>query len=121
MAQDLIIKQVQSSSPMLVRELMADITENLYEVLDLRYMTVQNLTPDPALLVRLIRETSRPEMAFIARCGIYFGFVLGLAQAAVWALTKNPWVLPVFGGCIGLFTDWLAIKLIFVPREPVRL
>src|SRR5262249_37643926 len=72
-------------------------------------------------LVRLIRETSRPEMAFIARCGIYFGFVLGLVQAAVWALTMNPWVLPAFGGCIGLFTDWLPIKLIFVPREPIRL
>src|SRR5699024_10457156 len=46
---------------------------------------------------------------------------LGIAQAAVWALTKEPLVLPIFGGCIGLFTDWLAIKLIFIPREPIRL
>src|SRR5699024_10099499 len=79
------------------------------------------LTENRALLVRLIRETSRPEMRFIARTGIYFGFVLGILQATVWALTKEPLVLPIFGGCIGLFTDWLAIKLIFVPREPIRL
>lgn len=121
MAKELIVKQLQAGSPRLVRLLMTDLRDHLADVLDVKHMTVQNLTRDRALLVRLIRETSRPEMAFIARCGIYFGFVLGLVQAAVWALTKNPWVLPIFGGCIGLLTDWLAIKLIFVPREPVRL
>jgi uncharacterized membrane protein YheB (UPF0754 family) len=121
MAQALIVKQVQTAAPRLVRELVSELSENLDEVLDAKHMIVQNLTRDRALLVRLIRETTRPEMAFIARCGIYFGFGLGVVQAFVWALTKNPWVLPVFGGGIGLFTDWLAIKLIFVPREPVRL
>jgi len=120
MAQELIVKQLQASSPRLVSELMTDIRENLDGLLDLKHMATALLTRERALLVRLVRETSRPEMAFIARCGIYFGFTLGLIQAVVWALTKNPWVLPVFGGAIGLFTDWLAIKLIFVPREPVR-
>jgi uncharacterized membrane protein YheB (UPF0754 family) len=60
-------------------------------------------------------------MSFIARAGIVVGFTLGVLQAVTWALTKEPWVLPIFGGCIGLFTDWLAIKLIFVPRDPIRL
>ncbi|EME64331.1 DUF445 domain-containing protein [Amycolatopsis decaplanina] len=120
MAQELLIKQVQASTPRLVREFMEEMTENLDEVLDFQHMTVRRLTRDKKLLVRLIRETSRPEMAFIARTGIYFGFGLGIVQAIVWAATKEPWVLPIFGGCIGLFTDWLAIKLIFVPREPVR-
>ncbi|WP_199431527.1 DUF445 domain-containing protein [Qaidamihabitans albus] len=121
MAQELIIKQVQASSPRLVRQLVDEMRENLDDVLDVKHMTVQNLTRDKALLVRLIRETSRPEMAFIARSGIYFGFILGVVQSIVWALTKEPLVMPIFGAAIGLFTDWLAIKLIFVPREPVRL
>jgi uncharacterized membrane protein YheB (UPF0754 family) len=56
-------------------------------------------------------------MAFIARSGIYFGFALGLVQTLVWALTREPIVLPLFGMCIGLVTDWLAIKLVFFPRE----
>ncbi|WP_431877158.1 DUF445 domain-containing protein [Amycolatopsis sacchari] len=120
MAQELVVKQVQAAAPRFVQDLVTDLRENLDEVLDVKHMAVQRLTRDKALLVRLIRETTRPEMAFIARCGSYFGFGLGLVQAVVWALTKNPWVLPVFGGCIGLFTDWLAIKLIFLPREPVR-
>ncbi len=120
LAQEMLIKQVQASAPRLVREFLDDVRENLDEVLDVQHMTVQRLTRDKALLVRLIRETSRPEMAFIARMGIYFGFGLGLVQTIVWAFTREPWVLPVFGGVIGLCTDWLAIKLIFVPREPVR-
>jgi uncharacterized membrane protein YheB (UPF0754 family) len=121
MAQELLVKQVQASTPRLVRDLMNEIRDNLDEVLDVQDMTVQNLTRDKALLVRLVRETSRPEMGFIARAGIVFGFTLGLLQAITWAFTKEPLVLPIFGGCIGLFTDWLAIKLIFVPRDPIRL
>ncbi|PRX50490.1 hypothetical protein B0I33_102612 [Prauserella shujinwangii] len=121
MAQELVIKQVQASTPRLVRQFVDDLRENLDEVLDVKHMTVQNLTRDRALLVRLIRETSRPEMAFIARSGIYFGFVLGVIQSIVWALTKEPLIMPIFGASIGFFTDWLAIKLIFVPREPIRL
>ncbi|WP_409184584.1 DUF445 domain-containing protein [Amycolatopsis sp. VS8301801F10] len=121
LAQELLIKQVQASAPQLVRDFLDEVRDNLDEVLDVRHMTVERLTRDRALLVRLIRETSRPEMTFIARAGIVFGFVLGLVQALVWALTHQPLVLPIFGGAIGLFTDWLAIKMIFLPREPVRL
>ncbi|MGW4485882.1 DUF445 domain-containing protein [Amycolatopsis sp. NPDC004368] len=120
LAQEMLIKQVQANAPRLVREFLEDVRDNLDEVLDVRHMTVESLTRDKALLVRLIRETSRPEMAFIARAGIFFGFGLGVVQAIVWALTRQPLVLPIFGGCIGLFTDWLAIKMIFLPREPVR-
>lgn len=120
MARELLIKQLQATSPKLVRQVMDELRSNLDEVLDVKHMSVRRLTSDKSLLVRLIRETSRPEMAFIARSGIYFGFVLGVVQSVVWALTKNPIVMPIFGASIGLFTDWLAIKLIFVPREPIR-
>lgn len=120
-AQELVIKQIQASAPRLVHQLMDELRNNLGDIVDVKHMTVQRLTQNRALLVRLIRETSRPEMAFIARSGIYFGFLLGIAQSLVWALTKEPLVMPIFGACIGLFTDWLAIKLVFLPREPIAL
>ncbi|MGH3759739.1 DUF445 domain-containing protein [Actinophytocola sp.] len=120
LAQEMLVKQAQASSPQLVKRVMAEIRENIGEVLDIRQVAVGALTRDKALLIKLIRDISRPEMAFIARCGIYFGFVLGLVQTAVWAITKDPWVLPVFGAIIGWFTDWLAIKLVFFPRRPKR-
>jgi uncharacterized membrane protein YheB (UPF0754 family) len=120
LAQEMLVKQVQAGSPELVRKIMGEIQDNIGEVLDIRQVAVSALTRDKALLITLIRDISRPEMAFIARCGVYFGLVLGLVQTVVWAVTKNPLVLPVFGAIIGLFTDWLAIKLVFFPRRPKR-
>ncbi|WP_197322208.1 DUF445 domain-containing protein [Saccharomonospora sp. NB11] len=121
MAQDLVVKHVQAGAPRLVRTVMDELRHDVADILDVRQLSVQRLTRDKRLLVKLIRETSRPEMAFIARSGIYFGFFLGIVQSIVWAMTKNPIVMPIFGASIGLFTDWLAIKLIFVPRDPIRL
>jgi uncharacterized membrane protein YheB (UPF0754 family) len=121
LAQDMIVKQVQAGSPAMVRRIMTEIRENITDVLDVKQVAVSALERDKELLVKLIRDISRPEMAFIARCGIYFGFVLGLVQTAVWAATHEPLVLPVFGAAIGLFTDWLAIKLVFFPRERTRI
>ena len=121
LAQDLIVKQVQAGSPAMVRRIMAEVRENIEDVLDIKQVAVSALERDKELLVKLIRDISRPEMAFIARCGIYFGLILGLVQTAVWALTHEPLVLPVFGAAIGLFTDWLAIKLVFFPRERTRI
>lgn len=121
MARDLVVKHIQAGAPRLVHRVVDELRDDIGDILDLKQLSVRRLTRDKALLVKLIRETSRPEMAFIARSGIYFGFFLGIVQSIVWALTKNPIVMPIFGASIGLFTDWLAIKLIFVPRDPLRL
>jgi uncharacterized membrane protein YheB (UPF0754 family) len=121
LAQEMLVKRAQARTPRLVEEITAELRENITEVLDIRQVAVDALTRDKALLVALIRDISRPEMAFIARCGVYFGLVLGLVQTLVWALTKNPVVLPLFGAIIGWFTDWLAIKLVFLPRSPRRI
>ncbi|WP_436502175.1 DUF445 domain-containing protein [Actinokineospora sp. HUAS TT18] len=121
LAQDLIIKQVQAGAPVMVKKIMHEIRSDIGEVLDVEQVAVEALQRDKELLVRLIRDISRPEMAFIARCGIYFGFVLGIVQTAVWALTQEPLILPIFGASIGWLTDWLAIKLVFFPRERTRI
>jgi len=117
LAQEMVIKQVQASIPALVARIMAELRDNVDDVLDIKEVAISAMHRDKRLLVKLIRDISRPEMAFIARCGVYFGLVLGLVQTLVWALTKSPLVLPLFGAAIGWFTDWLAIKLVFFPRE----
>jgi uncharacterized membrane protein YheB (UPF0754 family) len=121
LAQDVIVKQVQAGTPEAVRKLVLALQDNVDEVLDLKELAVVTLRRDPALMVRLIKDISRPEMAFIARSGIWFGFGLGLVQTLVWALTHQPLVLPLFGMAIGWLTDWLAIKLVFFPRERRRI
>ncbi|WP_424184011.1 DUF445 family protein [Actinokineospora sp. G85] len=116
-AQEILVKRVQAGTVDLVHQVMAEIRASIGEVLDVQQVAVTALERDKRLLVRLVRDISRPEMSFIARCGIYFGFTLGIVQTVVWDLTQQPWVLPVFGALIGWFTDWLAIKLVFFPRE----
>jgi uncharacterized membrane protein YheB (UPF0754 family) len=119
-AQLLLLKRVQAEAPKAITKIMREIAGNIEDVLDLKHMVVTNLVRDKALLNRLIRDISRPEMRFIARSGIWFGFILGCVQLVVWALTQSPIVLPLFGLGIGWFTDWLALKMIFLPREPRR-
>jgi uncharacterized membrane protein YheB (UPF0754 family) len=119
-AQQLLLKRVQAEAPKAITKIMREIADNIEDVLDLKHMVVTNLVRDKALLNRLIRDISRPEMRFIARSGIWFGFALGCVQLAVWTLTRSPIVLPLFGLGIGWLTDWLALKMIFLPREPRR-
>ena len=121
LGQELVLKRVQAAIPDLVARIMAELAGNIHEVLDIKEVAVNALHRDKRVLLKLIRDISRPEMAFIARCGIYFGLFLGLVQTAVWALTKAPLVMPLFGAAIGWFTDWLAIKLVFFPRERRRI
>ncbi|CRK61167.1 hypothetical protein [Alloactinosynnema sp. L-07] len=116
-AQRLVLDRVRAEAPRMVEKLMAELADNIEDVLDVKDMAVRNLVRDKAMLNRLIRDTAKPEMRFIALSGIYFGFVIGLVQLVTWALTKNPWVMPIFGGLTGWLTDWLALKMIFFPRQ----
>jgi uncharacterized membrane protein YheB (UPF0754 family) len=54
------------------------------------------------------------------RMGTIFGGAIGVVQMLVWAGTHNHLVLPLFGGFVGLFTDWIALTMILAPRAPTR-
>ncbi|MCT2582570.1 DUF445 domain-containing protein [Actinophytocola gossypii] len=118
---ELVVKRAQADTPVLVRRVLDEIRDNIGDVLDIERVAVAAMGRDKRLLIGLVREISRPEMGFIARCGIYFGLLLGLVQTVVWAATKEAWVLPVFGALVGWLTDWLAIKLVFFPRAARRI
>ena len=53
--------------------------------------------------------------------GFFFGFLLGVVQMFVWLLYDKPWTLPAGGAVVGYITNWLAIKLIFEPVDPVKM
>ena len=119
-AQRLLLRRVETEAPRVVEQIIRDLANNIEDVLDVKAMAVEAMVRDKALLNRLIREVSKPELRFIAHSGIYFGFVIGLVQMITWALTHNMWIMPVFGGLTGWLTDWLALKMIFFPRTPRR-
>ncbi|MEC3977855.1 DUF445 family protein [Amycolatopsis sp. H20-H5] len=115
-AQQLLIDRVRAQAPKVVARLMREVSTNIDEVLDVDDMLIEAMVRDKALTCRLIKEVATPEFKFIARSGIYFGFVIGLVQFVAWALTKEPLIMPIFGFFTGLITDWLALKMIFYPR-----
>ncbi|HEY0640892.1 MAG TPA: DUF445 family protein [Pseudonocardiaceae bacterium] len=119
-ARRLIVRRVQGEAPKIVAHIMRQITEDIDSVFDLKDMVVTNLVRDKDLLNRMFREAGRKEFAFIARSGIWFGGVIGFVQAIAWAVLHNPLVMPLFGLFTGWFTDWLALRMVFHPKEPRR-
>ncbi|MGH3860798.1 DUF445 domain-containing protein [Actinokineospora sp.] len=115
-----IVRHVQAEAPGVVASLLETVKNDVDAVFDLKDMVVTNLVRDKALLNRIFQHAGRKEFQFIARSGIVFGFAIGLVQMFAWAALKNPWVMPIFGGLTGWFTDWLALKMIFNPKKPTR-
>jgi uncharacterized membrane protein YheB (UPF0754 family) len=115
-----LVNRIKAESPAIVTRIMRDIQKNIETVFDLKDMVVRSLMRDKALLNRIFQEVGHKEFRFIARSGIPFGFAIGCVQAVTWAFTHSAWVMPLFGGFTGWFTDWLALKMIFRPRQPTR-
>lgn len=116
----LIIQRIQNEAPHMVEQIMEDIKSNITRVFDLKDLVINALVRDKELLNRVFLEAGHVEFKFIRNSGIYFGFAIGIIQAVVWAFTHNIWVIPLFGLFTGWFTDWLALKMIFNPKQPVR-
>ncbi|MDR3418872.1 MAG: DUF445 domain-containing protein [Nevskia sp.] len=117
---DLIVRRIKAESPGIVRQIMADIKRDMNAVFDLKDMVISALLRDKRLLNRIFLEAGSGEFRFIRKSGLYFGFAIGCVQAVTWALTHSAWVMPIFGGFTGWFTDWLALKMIFNPKQPTR-
>jgi uncharacterized membrane protein YheB (UPF0754 family) len=90
-------------------------------VFPLRTCVVRQMVAQPGKLGQLFRQCGQAELNFLTNSGLWFGFLLGLVQMAVALVWDNPWSLSIGGGIVGLATNWLALKWIFCPVEPVRL
>jgi len=89
-------------------------------VLDLDHVVLSAFVRDKEVLVDLFQKVGRVELEFLVNSGFGFGFVLGLGQMAAWAVKPLSWTLPVAGALVGYVTNWIAIKLLFEPAEPVN-
>lgn len=107
--------------PRHVEALIADIDENVEDLVDLKHMITTQLEGDKELLNRLFLESGAHEFRFIILSGFYFGIPFGLVQLLVWIVYPAWWVLPVFGLLVGWATNWIALNIIFRPLEPKRI
>ncbi|MEU6559859.1 DUF445 domain-containing protein [Nocardia nova] len=116
----MLIRRVEATVPQALDKFVSELGDHVDQVIDIRALAVDALTRDKRLTVKLIRTIGHNEMRFIVRVGVPFGAVLGTVQAVVWALTHSVWIMPAFGAFTGLFTDWLALQMIFRPVQPRR-
>ena len=91
------------------------------DFIDIDKIAHEALVEDRALLGRVLMDVAGPEFKFIERSGLWFGFLFGLIQMGVWIVYPEGWVLPVAGFLVGYGTNWLAMNLIYEPREPVQI
>ena len=106
--------------PMLLTHLLGELQKEINVVVDLPYVVNNAFVRDKVVLVDLFQKVGRVELEFLVNSGFGFGFLLGLAQMGLWAAKPRPWTLPVAGALVGYVTNWIAIKLLFEPVEPVN-
>ncbi len=111
----------------LVRRNVRRVTEEILErmgreasdFIDVDGIVRQAMAEDRALLGRVMVEIAGPEFRFIERSGLWLGGAFGAVQMLVWMAHPAGWVLPAAGFFVGYATNWLALTLIFEPREPL--
>jgi hypothetical protein len=110
---------LQPVLPMLLTHLLQQLQLEIDDVLDLRQVVLSAFVRDKEVLVDLFQKVGRVELEFLVNSGFGFGFLLGLAQMMAWAYAPAAWTLPAAGAVVGYVTNWIAIKLLFEPAEPV--
>jgi uncharacterized membrane protein YheB (UPF0754 family) len=116
-----VLARLHATAPGVVDNILAEMRADLSRFIDLQYLAVTILVKNKEQLNDLMKGMSGAAMKFIRRSGIYFGLAIGLVQMVAWALFHNPWIMPTFGFFTGFASDWLALNLIFIPREPRKL
>ncbi|MEM9069339.1 MAG: DUF445 family protein [Myxococcota bacterium] len=116
--------QVREGIQKEVRELTIKITDdfsdNITEILDLEQVVLDAVEEDKALMSLMFLQVGSSEFRFIENSGIWFGFLFGLIQMCIWLYYPADYVLPAAGFFVGYATNWVALKLIFHPKDPKK-
>ncbi|GAC13586.1 DUF445 domain-containing protein [Aliiglaciecola lipolytica] len=120
-AKNLVYKRVEADIPNVVAKMVDDFKHNVNEILDIKELVVGHLVNEPELINEIFLKSGEKEFPFIERSGLYFGFLFGLPTMAFWFWLQNWWILPLGGLIVGYATNWIAIKIIFEPKKPIRL
>jgi uncharacterized membrane protein YheB (UPF0754 family) len=109
---------VVQQAPHIVERVLRDVEADLPRYIDLNFMFVTTMVRNKAQLTRVVRATGRSGTRFMRRSGIYFGFAIGIVQAAAWGWIHQLWIMPLFGFIVGWISDYLAITMLFEPIKP---
>jgi len=115
-----LLNRANRDAPAVIASVMHDLQNNIETVFDLEDMVVQTFTEEPNLLNHMFISCGYDELKFIRDCGAYMGGAFGLVQVVLWMFYTAGWMLPTFGFFAGILSNWLALKMIFEPVNPVN-
>ncbi|MFQ3320379.1 MAG: uncharacterized membrane protein YheB (UPF0754 family) [Natronomonas sp.] len=118
---ELVHARVESRLPEIADTITERIGDNIEELLDINLMITKHLDENPELLNRIFIEVGDQELKFIINSGFLIGGFLGFFTIPLFLYIDQWWVLPVAGVCVGYATNWIALKIIFLPIEERRL
>jgi len=116
-----ISQLIEKNSRKVVHDIMDELKAKAPEFIDVEKIVQDAMVSERGLLSHVMLEVAAPEFRFIERSGWWFGLLFGLVQMSVWLLFPEQWILPVCGFLVGYVTNWMALHLIFEPREPVKI
>jgi uncharacterized membrane protein YheB (UPF0754 family) len=116
-----IFSQVEKNLPSVANDILSEFSNSADRLVDIACIAEHQVRENPEILNELFLRCAGKELSFVIRSGLYFGLPLGIIQAVLWYLYPYVWVLPLFGVLVGSGTNWIALKLIAHPANPVML
>lgn len=116
-----VIIEVKKDLPRILSGVIDDLQNNMDEVFNLKDMVVTEVKQNRGILNEVFQKSGQDELTFIKRSGLYFGCLFGVVQMVLWMFYQPWWLLPAVGFFVGLATNYIAIQLIFTPKDPINL
>ena len=103
-----------------IKRICNDIIKQIDQILNIKEIVITGLTNNPAILGTFFQTVGYKELNYLINSGLGFGFLLGIFQMFQWLAYPKEWTLPFAGALIGFVTNWIALKWIFEPLEPMK-
>lgn len=113
--------RIDDQLPRVVDDIATTIGRHIDDLLDVKMMVVDQFETEPELVNRVFTEVGDRELKFIVNSGFYIGTLLGAFSVPLFLYVDRWWVLPACGIAVGYITNYVAIKVIFLPYEPRKL
>jgi uncharacterized membrane protein YheB (UPF0754 family) len=117
---NLVYARIEADIPNVVNNMVNDFQHNVEEIVDIKELVVKKLVETPELINEIFLKSGEKEYPFIEHSGFWFGLLFGLPTMFVWIYLPHWWVLPLGGLIVGYLTNWIALKIIFEPKRPIK-
>ena len=117
---NLVYARIEIDLPNIIHNIVDDFKHNVEEIIDIKELVVTKLVESPEVINEIFLKSGEKEFPFVENSGFFFGLLFGFPTMLVWTYFPEWWVLPLGGLIVGYLTNWLALKIIFEPKDPIK-